>query len=406
MNAARADMTHIPEDGPGRARSSRPRSARAGLAVALAALTGVATLTLAVVGMGAATASTLNGVATTATPSNDNYLASGGSNTDFTVTLPSGAVCTGDTAHDGYHVWSYLVEKSATISSTTFSDNTGPSQGFGLYESDLNYYGPVNTAQTTGQIIGIPNDFQWGAGVSGGSFTAADLLYTGGTSGIWEGGLACANSSGVLTDNWNTQITFTKSTSDPNGFTWSAVPGPAGSAIAAITSANNTTFTEGTAGSFTPTATGNPTPTITETGALPTGVTFTGGSLTGTPTVTGTFPITFTATNGIGNPATQAFTLTVTASGALSITTTSLPSATIGTPYSDTLSASGGKAPYKWKATGLPKGLKEKSGVIKGTVSAKKPPATGPYSVTLTVTDKSKPKQTATKTLTLTLNPA
>jgi hypothetical protein len=122
--------------------------------------------------------------------------------------------------------------------------------------------------------------------------------------------------------------------------------------------------------------------------------------------VTGTFPITFTATNGIGNPATQAFTLTVTASGALSITTTSLPSATIGTPYSDTLSASGGKAPYKWKATGLPKGLKEKSGVIKGTVSAKKPPATGPYSVTLTVTDKSKPKQTATKTLTLTLNPA
>jgi hypothetical protein len=122
--------------------------------------------------------------------------------------------------------------------------------------------------------------------------------------------------------------------------------------------------------------------------------------------VTGTFPITFTATNGIGNPANQAFTRTVSGSSALTFTTTSLPDAKIGVAYSDTLSASGGKAPYKWKATGLPKGLKVTSGVIKGTVSAKKPPATGPYSVKLTVTDKSKPKQTATKTLTLTLNPA
>ena len=289
--------------------------------MALAALTGVVTLTLAIVGMGTASASTLNGVATTATPSNDNYLASGGSNTDFTLTLPSGAACTGDTAHDGYHVWGATWwRRAATITSTTFSDSTGPSQGLRLFESDLNYYGPANTAQTTGQIIGIPNDFQWGAGVSGGSFTAAQLLYTGGTSGIWEGGLACANSSGVLTDNWNTQITFTKAASDPNGFTWSAVPGTA---------------------------------------------------------------------------------------GALAISTTSLPSATIGTPYSGvTLAASGGTSPYKWKVTGLPKGLRQKSGVISGEVKASRKAPHGPYTVTITVSDKSRPKQTATKTLTLTLNPA
>ena len=283
------------------------------MAVVLAAFTAVATL--AVAEMGTASASTVNGIATTALPSNDTYLASGGSNTDFTVTLPSGAVCTGDTAHDGYHVWSYLVKQSQSIAATTFSAATGPSQGFGLYESDLNYYGPVNTAQTTGQIIGIPNDFQWGAGVAGGSFTAADLLYTGGTSGIWEAGLACANSSGVLTDNWNTEVTFTQSGSDPNGFTWSAVPGPSGSTLAAITSADATTFTEGTLSTFTPTATGSPAPTITGTGPLPTGVTFTGGSLTGTPTESGTFPITFTATNGVLPNAVQSFTLTVASSG-------------------------------------------------------------------------------------------
>ena len=66
-------------------------------------------------------------------PSNDSFLASGGSDTEFTVTLPASSACTGDTAHDGYHVWSYLVAARArTSAATTFSGNTGPSQGFGL----------------------------------------------------------------------------------------------------------------------------------------------------------------------------------------------------------------------------------------------------------------------------------
>ena len=78
-----------------------------------------------------------------------------------------------------------------------------------------------------------------------------------------------------------------------------------------FTSANHAAFTEGMAGTFTPTATGAPTPTITESGPLPTGVTFTGTVLTGTPTATGSFPITFTAANGITPNATQDFTLTV-----------------------------------------------------------------------------------------------
>jgi hypothetical protein len=40
-------------------------------------------------------------------------------------------------------------------------------------------------------------------------------------------------------------------------------------------------------------------------------VKFKSGVLSGTPTGTGTFPITLTATNGIGNPAVQTFTLKV-----------------------------------------------------------------------------------------------
>ena len=54
-----------------------------------------------------------------------------------------------------------------------------------------------------------------------------------------------------------------------------------------ITSGATATFTEGTAGTFTVATTGSPTATITESGALPTGVTFTDNG-DGTATLGGT----------------------------------------------------------------------------------------------------------------------
>ena len=86
----------------------------------------------------------------------------------------------------------------------------------------------------------------------------------------------------------------------------------------AITSADNTTFTEGQFGTFTVSTTGNPTPSLTEQGDLPSGVSFNDNedgtaTLSGTPDV-GTaqdWPLTFTASNGVEPDATQNFTLTV-----------------------------------------------------------------------------------------------
>ena len=40
---------------------------------------------------------------------------SGGSSTPFTVVLPANASCSGDTAHDGYHVYSYLVPRGTDL---------------------------------------------------------------------------------------------------------------------------------------------------------------------------------------------------------------------------------------------------------------------------------------------------
>ena len=169
----------------------------------------------------------------------------------------------------------------------------------------------------------------------------------------------------------------------------------------AITSASSTTFQVGSPGSFTVTATGNPTPTITASGTLPGGVTFSGDTLSGTPTQAGTFQIGFVANNGISPQAVQYFTLTVTG---LQITTESMPTGTKKVAYSATLQATGGIAPYKWKIkTGtLPTGLTMNSstGTISGT-----PTRTGTYTFKVQVKDSSSPtKQKATATFTLTIN--
>lgn len=83
----------------------------------------------------------------------------------------------------------------------------------------------------------------------------------------------------------------------------------------AITSASSATAPIGYAFSFPVTATGFPAPKITESGRLPTGLTFTSATatLSGIPRsgTRGTYPITFTATNAAGK-ATQHFVLTVT----------------------------------------------------------------------------------------------
>ena len=87
--------------------------------------------------------------------------------------------------------------------------------------------------------------------------------------------------------------------------------------------------------------------------------------------------------------------------GSPKITTTALPDATATKPYSVTLTASGGKAPYQWSSTAaLPVGLTlSTAGTIAGT-----PSFPGTPSVYLKVTDTR--GRTGTKTLSLTILPA
>jgi hypothetical protein len=117
-------------------------------------------------------------------------LDSGGSETLYGVVLPSGAGCPGDTAHEGYHIFSYLVPKGVSPASVSFKRGRAD-KGFGYIAYGM-YYGAINTALGSGLVAGLPPDF----------------------------------TDGVVTNYWNSEIVFTASTSDPRGFTWRVVAQP------------------------------------------------------------------------------------------------------------------------------------------------------------------------------------
>src|SRR2546427_4277907 len=171
----------------------------------------------------------------------------------------------------------------------------------------------------------------------------------------------------------------------------------------AITSANSTVFKVGTAGTFTVAASGFPASTFTQTGALPSGVTFNGitGVLSGTPAAntSGTYPITFTASNGIGSDATQNFTLTV--NQAPTITSANNATFIVGVPGSFTVTATGFPTAMSFSETGaLPNGvtLNSSTGVLSGTPTAG---TAGAYSITLIANNGVTPNGTQSFTLTV-----
>lgn len=149
-------------------------------------------------------------------------------------------------------------------------------------------------------------------------------------------------------------------------------------------------------------------------GSLPAGLTLAGnamgvGMVSGTPTATGTSTFTVTAKDS-STPAVsvnQQFTLVINVPP-LSITTITLPNASVNTAYSASLQASGGTPPYTWTAaTGstLPSWL-TLSGSGTNWSLAGTPTAIGTASFSLTVTDSSTPQLSQTQALGLTINAA
>ena len=118
------------------------------------------------------------------------------------------------------------------------------------------------------------------------------------------------------------------------------------------------------------TATGG-TPTWSYSGSLPPGITLNNstGLLSGTPTTAGDYNFKITATAGSSTD-TQTYKLSVVEP--LKIAKPTATGAEVGFPFRLQLSATGGRAPYKWSATGLPSGfaIDAATGVISGTADA------------------------------------
>ncbi len=202
-----------------------------------------------------------------------------------------------------------------------------------------------------------------------------------------------SQANGTTTSSGTVSITFTAPLSAAN----STATVPAGTAGVATTV---TIAVKDTSSNPVPGAAASLAAAIggTNAGATPSAISDLGAgnySFTYTPTLGGTDTIAITL-EGIaisGSP----YQSTVTAPTlVLAPAAGGLPGGTVGTAYSQTLSASGGNAPYTYSATGLPAGLTldPATGTISGT-----PTQDGSYTVTVSVTDANGATGTATYTI-------
>jgi large repetitive protein len=271
------------------------------------------------------------------------------------------------TAHNGQspdalQTFVLTVDEAASITSadhTTFTTGTA-----GSFTVTTRGY-PVPTLSETGALPGGVSFVDNGNGTATLAGTPAP-----GTGGTYS--LALKAHNGIGSD--GTQ-SFTLTVDQP----------------AAITSANSTTFVAGTAGSFGVTTTGFPVPSLSRTGTLPSGVSFTDngdgtGTLSGTPATGsgGVYHLTFTAHNGVGSDATQSFTLTV--NEAAAITSANTVTFQVSTAGTFTVTTRGFPTPSLSETGALPSGVSFADNG-NGTATLSGTPASGSsgsYNLTLT----------------------
>jgi hypothetical protein len=209
------------------------------------------------------------------------------------------------------------------------------------------------------------------------------------TGGALPAGLALNASTGVIsgTSTSSETYSFAITVTDANGTTSTVTYSGAISAALAITTATLPVPTIDAAYSQTIQTSGGTAPiTLAVTaGSPPAGMALSSaGVVSGTPTASGAYSFTVTATdaNGLVSSATYSGTI----APPVAIVTPALPAPEAGQPYNQTVQTTGGTAPFTFAVTGgsLPAGLtlNPSTGVISGTITAG-----GPYAFTITVTD-------------------
>lgn len=189
------------------------------------ALVFVSAALLPVASANVAGAEAKSGAAMIVDPKTGDALTSGGSQSTWALKLPRPTEdrCSGDSASDAFFSYSYLVSGSVAPDSLELNPDTGvsPVPGKIAYPLIDNFERPYisrNVAPETGQVN------------PGSGFTFKRLSVDGkrpGTFGLPVGtynlGFACWDANARQLDRfWNLEVTFTASTSDPNGLVWRA----------------------------------------------------------------------------------------------------------------------------------------------------------------------------------------
>jgi hypothetical protein len=189
------------------------------------------------------------------------------------------------------------------------------------------------------------------------------------TAGVYPLTLAATNWAGAVTQDFTLTIT---------------------SSAPVFTSAAGATTATGQAFTFQVTTTGAPPASLTRTGSLPRGVTFTANAdgtaaIAGTPTSPGTYRIVLTAKN-IAGTARQTFVLTVGAAAV--ITSANTANFTVGRSNSFAIRATGSPKPTISIAGALPSGVRATGGANGSAKLSGRPAANsaGSYPLTITAT--------------------
>lgn len=249
----------------------------------------------------------------------------------------------------------------------------------------------IATTSLPGGSVGTPYNqtlqVQSGTGTAPFLWTSTGTLPTG--LSLSSGGVISGTPTASGTFNFTPQVTDSLSLTD-------TTPPPLSIVISSsapnITTTSLPNGTQGGAYSQTLAATGGAGTLVwsISAGSLPTNLSLSPtGVISGTPTGTGTSNFTARVVDGFSQSDTQPLSITIVAAPTPpNITTTTLPGGTVGTPYNQTVIATGGTGALTWSisAGALPPGLTiaPATGVISGTPTT---PVGSPFGFTVRATD-------------------
>lgn len=320
-------------------------------------------------------------------------VASGGS-TPYSYSITTGHLPQGLTLDSNGTLHGTPTSVDVQDITVTATDNATPGGPYSATSGTIRITTVAPTiAFSTTSLTAVPSGTAYNRSVTASGGTAPYSYSI--VGGSLPPGVTMNTATGAITGDLKNvgSFTFTLQAKDANQFPAQVVLTLQVTApVLAVTTTALTDAAVGTSYTQTLAASGGVTPyTFTATG-LPSGLSVTGNAISGTPTQTGTFTVVVRMTDstaGVGAPyfVDKTLSLTVNASP-MTLSPSTLTTPIAGQGYTQTLSASGGTAPYRYAVTSgtLPTGLTldPATGILSGT-----PRSTGASNFTVTATDSS-----------------